>query len=250
MAKKIAKKEGRSYIFWAAVCLVAGIVFGLLFTNVVTTGQAVKALNEKAVAKSTVNFEEARQNLTLDTLNVNTIKNRINPLSIVSTNDVDFNVSNSIQMFAGNSAIKLISGTPTQSQINIGTEYTQVNLKDSSMEIELSAPQVKFSGLHQEETPETTSALYSVGDTFIASTYIVEVIHIWDANGIVEMQLRKDSLSNTVFYAEGDYIIPNSVQVDSIDSNTVGVKFYPPTNAYLCIRQDGRIYRSFTPCTE
>ena len=64
------KKENRSLIIWALICLAVGLIMGLFLTTVVTTGK-VEALGERANL-------EARINLILDTLNVNTIKNREN----------------------------------------------------------------------------------------------------------------------------------------------------------------------------
>lgn len=75
---EMAKKENRSLIIWALICLAVGLIMGLFLTTVVTTGKAMKALGERA------NLEEARTNLTLDTLNVNKINNNTTALTINS----------------------------------------------------------------------------------------------------------------------------------------------------------------------
>ena len=225
----MAKKEQKQLILWAVVALVLGVLIGVLMTNAVTAGKAASALNSKDEAATLEEKEvtditditdtvEDRRDLVLNLLKVNRIENRQdNPLIIASTH-----------------------------QINMGSEYSHVNLNDLS--IDIGAPQVRFSQLPMIEQPNQVVE-YFIGDTFIANTYIVEVMNIWDANGIVEMQLRKEgSPPITHFYGEGDYIIPNSIQVNSIDSNSVYVVFYPSNNAYLCIHQDGSIYRSSESC--
>ncbi|HRS42576.1 MAG TPA: hypothetical protein P5530_01720 [Candidatus Diapherotrites archaeon] len=44
----MAKKENRSLIIWALICLAVGLIMGLFLTTVVTTGKAMKALGERA----------------------------------------------------------------------------------------------------------------------------------------------------------------------------------------------------------
>jgi hypothetical protein len=116
----MAKKENKSLIIWAVICLIVGLVMGLFLTTVVTAGKAMQALNQQ---KSAVNLEEARTNLTLDTLNVNTIRNRVNPLTITSTNDVDFNVSDSIQMNVGASAVNMYADSANGPKMNLKSHW-------------------------------------------------------------------------------------------------------------------------------
>ena len=250
----MAKENKKKLIIWALVALVIGVMLGLFITTAVSTGKATAGLSKATTDHS--GLVEERRDLTVDNLNVNRINNiGNNQLEVHSTNEVlidsqstiGLDSEDAIKLYSGGSQIALYNENATDGpEISMGTEYAHINLHDLSINID--AVQVKFSQLPQiEQTNQIVE--YFIGDTFIANTYIVEVMNIWDANGVVEMQLRKEgSPTITHFYGEGDYIIPNSVQVSYIDSNSVIVIFYPSTNAYLCIDQDGSIYRSFEPC--
>jgi hypothetical protein len=119
----MAKKEQSQLILWAVVALVLGVLIGVLMTNAVTAGKARSVLSAEQDSKEAANLTEQRTNLTLDTLNVNNIRNRVNPLIITSTNDVDFNVSNSIQMYAGVSAISMHANSPDGPWLNIKSHW-------------------------------------------------------------------------------------------------------------------------------
>lgn len=121
----MTKENNSKLIIWAAVALVIGVILGILITNITTTGKAKSALGLDS-GRQEANLQEARQDLVLNLLRVNTISNRENPLIITSTNDVDFNVTNSIQMNSGISAINMYANS---------TEGPKMNLKSHRLSL-------------------------------------------------------------------------------------------------------------------
>ncbi|HOZ35876.1 MAG TPA: hypothetical protein PLK55_02735 [archaeon] len=122
----MAKKENKSLIIWAVICLIVGLVMGLFLTTVVTTGKAMQALSEK----STANLEEARTNLVLNLLKVNTIeKNGNGQLNILSQGQ------NGQILMEGNTGVTLgtngtsfiMGGTPQENGISMASQNVNIN---------------------------------------------------------------------------------------------------------------------------
>ena len=251
----MAKKEQKQLILWAVVALVLGVLIGVLMTNAVTAGKARSVLSAEEDSKQAANITEQRIDLTLDTLNVNTIRNRVNPLIITSTNDVDFNVSDSIQMYAGISAINMYANSQDGPWLNIKSHRValignHIALADTQGTTAISIDNegaVKFPNIPVVNN-ENPGNIYTIGETIEIENHIIEIMNIWDANGAVQLQLSTDANVTiaTEIYTVGDVIFDNYLSANLVVSqflpNAVVIIVPQTSNLYYaCLEADGTL---------
>ena len=285
----MAKENKKSLIIWALVALVIGVVIGLLITNITATGQAERALALDS-GKQEANLEEARRDLVIRNLQVSNIlantnyDSQINISSYLKANSGFYanellvgneglrvkniypsdNENPSIQMQAGISAINMYADSQDGPKLNIkshrlnltGNHISLTNTQgDSAMTID---PTGDITINAPVKMPELTAvspivAVYYPGDTIQIENKTIEVMEIWDINGVVKMLLSGASVPSVIeYYTEGDIIFNQylnaNLKIELIDQNSVGIVTLPSGDYYVCINSSNELYKSLYPC--
>ncbi|HNW05679.1 MAG TPA: hypothetical protein PK655_02820 [archaeon] len=246
----MAKKENRSLIIWALICLAVGLIMGLFLTTVVTTGKAMKALGERA------NLEEARTNLTLDTLNVNTIKNRENnQLLMQSTNGFMVDSQNSrIVMYPSQTIDNMSMQIATEDNLFVRSAGGVIGLRSDGEGVGISAQHGRIVNTAHEFV--ISDAGYIENPYFkVQGLQNSDGLPVGIGNVIVGPESSFLAYNVTLGKNQGDFGIKistgsndNSISQVQINVPTKYVNLTGTGNAYACLTSDGTLYRSQTPC--
>lgn len=245
----MAKENKSKLIIWATVALVIGVILGLLITNITTTGKAKSAL-ASAPVRQEANLQEARQDLILNLLRVNTIESRGDDLLINANTGMGRVYLFGSGMANVSAPIVDISG-PTATSIS----NTENSILLGSDGLNIFAHNLKISNSNQTGyvepifiiDAENESIQMNAGGSIITQSVDSQIGPImnlgshWLSLTGNHIGIGNDQSTAISINPEGEIQLQNLSTGNEMDYNG-------PESAYACLTADGTLYRSYNPC--